>query len=545
MIQGAPVNIVDYGASPSATASENATAIQAAANAANATGGYLVGAPGVYTVDATIQLECNGDLGNLAIEANANSVSPIVRFGTATGAPTSYKRIVLPSVRNNSRATGTWGVGIAVELANCNTCQITVVSATECETGVYAGGYTSGFAYNTVSLMFVYSNKINMNVGARSVDGWSNQNTFIAGRLGTNSADFTVSGYTGTRDIIIGNSYGQANNNIFLNTSLESADVEYSIEFKQQTAFNQFQSCRYEGAGAKRVLFNTDNSSGNNSNLFIGGYQASDIVFSYSGSGSNSYNSLIAGRSNFIDATGVGFSISTGSSSQPHLQGFEAGTTALGKTNSATNWVYRVSELGYFVKPSASTYQAIRIAPTGYIYLGTGTTATPESYFREYGADQIRFSVNNGSTGSLTPAVDNVVALGQGSNRMSVIYAATGSINTSDAREKQDIEPLAIAEKRVAVALKGLVKKFRFKDAVDKKGLAARIHVGVVVQEIIAAFQAEGLDAMNYAMVCYDKWEAQAEERDENGLVTNPAREAGDRYGIRYEELLAFIIGAM
>jgi hypothetical protein len=133
----------------------------------------------------------------------------------------------------------------------------------------------------------------------------------------------------------------------------------------------------------------------------------------------------------------------------------------------------------------------------------------------------------------LRPANDNLMKLGDSSNRWSTVYAGTGTINTSDGREKQDIELLSDTELRVATALKGLIKKFRFTDAVQLKGDDARIHVGVVTQEVIAAFQAEGLDPMRYGIVCYDQWDA------------TDAEPAGDRYGIRYEELLAFIIAAL
>jgi hypothetical protein len=143
------------------------------------------------------------------------------------------------------------------------------------------------------------------------------------------------------------------------------------------------------------------------------------------------------------------------------------------------------------------------------------------------------------------PQVDGTPNLGGASNRFNTVYATTGAINTSDEREKQDIADLDAAEKRVAVALKGMVKKFRFKDAVQAKGNAARIHVGVIAQEVISAFQAEGLDPMRYAIVCYDEWDAADEIVSEDGSVISPARAAGNRYGVRYEELLAFIIAAL
>tara|TARA_R110000868_G_scaffold25649_1_gene99856 strand:+ start:1740 stop:3290 length:1551 start_codon:yes stop_codon:yes gene_type:complete len=146
---------------------------------------------------------------------------------------------------------------------------------------------------------------------------------------------------------------------------------------------------------------------------------------------------------------------------------------------------------------------------------------------------QIDFLVLNPNGDYVAPGVDGTISIGRAAARWSTVYAATGTINTSDEREKQDIAELDATEKRVAVALKGLIKKFRFKDAVQSKGETARIHVGVIAQEVIAAFQAEGLDPMRYAIVCYDEWAAEDD------------RPAGSRYGVRYEELLAFIVGAM
>ena len=93
--------------------------------------------------------------------------------------------------------------------------------------------------------------------------------------------------------------------------------------------------------------------------------------------------------------------------------------------------------------------------------------------------------------------------------------------------------------------MKSLVKKFCFKDAVSIKGEDARIHVGVIAQEVVSAFQSEGLDATKYGLLCYDEWDEQPEEKDFDGNVIQQYRPAGNRYGIRYDQLLAFIISAI
>ena len=131
------------------------------------------------------------------------------------------------------------------------------------------------------------------------------------------------------------------------------------------------------------------------------------------------------------------------------------------------------------------------------------------------------------------PLLDNARDLGTSSYSWDDVYATNGTIQTSDANEKQDIEPLSEAEQRVAVAAKGLLRKFRWKSAVEEKDDDARIHFGIIAQDLQAAFEAEGLDAGRYAMFIHSTWtdEETGEERS--------------RMGVRYSELLAFIIAAI
>lgn len=149
------------------------------------------------------------------------------------------------------------------------------------------------------------------------------------------------------------------------------------------------------------------------------------------------------------------------------------------------------------------------------------------------------------NSGTVRPTTDNAQPLGAAANRWSVVYAGTGTINTSDEREKQDIRSMIDAERAVALKIKGAIKAFRFRDSVENKGDSARIHFGVIAQEVKAAFESEGLDPFAYALLCYDEWPEQLEVKDEEGRIVQAYRPAGNRYGIRYDELLAFIIGVL
>ncbi len=177
--------------------------------------------------------------------------------------------------------------------------------------------------------------------------------------------------------------------------------------------------------------------------------------------------------------------------------------------------------------------------------------------------------------GVLTAATDNLNALGSGAYRWTQVFAAAGAINTSDGTVKTDVSAPSDTELRVAKKLKSLIVRYKFIDAVEEKGKEARWHFGVIAQEVEKAFAEEGLNASDYGLFCYDEWEDQYETipaetvyhpavtsslvspdgekliiEEERWEVINPAKqvlvkEAGGRYGIRYEELLCFIMAAM
>lgn len=150
---------------------------------------------------------------------------------------------------------------------------------------------------------------------------------------------------------------------------------------------------------------------------------------------------------------------------------------------------------------------------------------------------------------SWRPNADNLYNLGSGSARWAEIFAGNSTINTSDRSLKQDIESISEAEVRVAKVLKGLLRKYRWISAVEEKGDAARIHFGVVAQDIQKAFEDEGLDPFKYSMLCKDTyWETGV---DEERIVYNTAEEAPSDavekvvWAVRYSELLAFIIAGL
>ncbi|EHL6316792.1 hypothetical protein KED40_002372 [Escherichia coli] len=162
----------------------------------------------------------------------------------------------------------------------------------------------------------------------------------------------------------------------------------------------------------------------------------------------------------------------------------------------------------------------------------------------------------------IAPVDDNVKAIGQPSNRCSVIYAGTGSINTSDETLKTRYDILN-AERNAAIEIKSVIYKFKFNDSINHKGIeSSRYHFGVGAQTVGDILRKHGLNPEQYAFWCYDEWPDVWDEEVITEESTDPdtgekiysqyktgnmilVKKAGGRYGIRYDELAMFILMSM
>jgi len=190
------------------------------------------------------------------------------------------------------------------------------------------------------------------------------------------------------------------------------------------------------------------------------------------------------------------------------------------------------------------------------------TNASASAYFNDpYGVFQGNKSSTNGGAivggsilsgadtnlvviwkGNFRPYADNVMTCGTSGERWSTVYAANGTINTSDERKKQDIRSLNEKEMAVARRLKGLVKVWRWKDppvmgrrnvVKNEAGLSisggdpiydTKLHAGIIAQDVIAAFEAEGLNYEDYALI----------QESEDGVLS-----------ASYNDILAFMLAAL
>lgn len=93
------------------------------------------------------------------------------------------------------------------------------------------------------------------------------------------------------------------------------------------------------------------------------------------------------------------------------------------------------------------------------------------------------------------PTDDNTHNLGTAGRRWKAVYAATDVISTSDRREKRDIGEIPDAVLRAIGRVQ--FRQYRLKDD-------PLYYFGVVAQDVIQAFDDEGLDAFDYGVVFID-----------------------------------------
>ena len=80
---------------------------------------------------------------------------------------------------------------------------------------------------------------------------------------------------------------------------------------------------------------------------------------------------------------------------------------------------------------------------------------------------------------------------------------------------------------------------YQFLDRVEAKGRdGARWHFGVIAQRVVEALERHGLVWTDYAFICFDKWDSSPATYDDDGCLVCEAVEAGEKFGIRYEEAL-------
>ena len=170
---------------------------------------------------------------------------------------------------------------------------------------------------------------------------------------------------------------------------------------------------------------------------------------------------------------------------------------------------------------------AHRNVDTGYIRISGGSAANTGANLLLYGENaastpgEARIYANDGTTSKI------LIAKPDGT----LTWGGQPLQTTSDERLKTAFSPVPDA----VLDAWGDVGWMRFKYSADvaRKGSSARWHTGLVAQRVKAAFEARGLDACEYGILCHEVWGDEYD--DEGGLI----RAAGEMWTVRYEEAFA------
>lgn len=126
------------------------------------------------------------------------------------------------------------------------------------------------------------------------------------------------------------------------------------------------------------------------------------------------------------------------------------------------------------------------------------------------GANRWQFS-NSLHAHALLPMADNVQTVGDVTARLATVYLGSAPVVTSDARTKTDVRDFESSEIAAAKDMAAEIGIFKFLASIEQKGSAARDHIGMTVQRAIEILKSHGLDPFNYAFICHNRWDAREE----------------------------------
>ena len=144
-----------------------------------------------------------------------------------------------------------------------------------------------------------------------------------------------------------------------------------------------------------------------------------------------------------------------------------------------------------------------------------------------------------------------MISLGTPDSKFDTIYISSSSMTTSDRTQKTNIKDIPNKLLDAWKDVKWIT--YKLKDSVDKKGKNARIHTGVIAQDVETALSK--VDLEKYGFFCKDKWDDEYEtktitipkhtdslgiEREERIESINVlTKKKGEQYSIRYQEMQA------
>jgi hypothetical protein len=140
--------------------------------------------------------------------------------------------------------------------------------------------------------------------------------------------------------------------------------------------------------------------------------------------------------------------------------------------------------------------------------------------------------------GTVRPPGDAQVNLGIPGHRFATVYAASGTINTSDRNDKNSIEQLNLDKSVAFIAALNPVS-FKYDD-----GTSGRTHYGMISQDVEDTMTALGMTSLDFAgfIKSPKRKEEYGTDDDGNPTYTETPIPGEYHYGLRYDEFIAPLI---
>ena len=156
----------------------------------------------------------------------------------------------------------------------------------------------------------------------------------------------------------------------------------------------------------------------------------------------------------------------------------------------------------------------------GFEYLGVTVDGVIAAYFGDSTKGHWFYEALNSE--SLYPRIDDTYDIGASSYRYDDIYATSGTVNTSDAREKEKISPSTLG-----LSFINDLNPVSYKWKKKKENKLDQTHYGIIAQEVMETLKKYGIDSV-----------------EDFGGITHDGGEE-DHYGARYAEFIPILIKAV
>lgn len=483
-----------YQAMSSNTTGNGNTAVGQSALTTNALGGANT-ALGTRALFNNIASN-NTAVGNDALFGNTNAGDNAAFGVLSLSANTGAKNTGLGaySLQSNTTGADNAGVGNSVLLSTTTGSQNTAVGSLAGYTNIPANANTTGSANTFIGYASGPGTPTQL-TNATAIGANSSVMASNTIQLGNGSVT-TVNVGTGTTAKLVAGQLQITGGTLGAGRVLTSdAGGNATWQPASGTSFSNVNSdFQFANGAARKISIAPEPNTGDAFALTIKGSDATSGSQARNGGdvaidGGHNYNISIGSSMPGSVYLRSGGNLFSGGNSQPGDIILQTG----GITSSASNYTTRLivkgnGNVGIGITTPSSPLHVVGDAKiTGNILFGTASLAITAQSSGE-------FNFN----GFLNPSVDNTYQLGQGSKRWSSIWAAVGTINTSDARQKKNIKNIGYGLPEV-LKLRPVSFEWKKGDGRTKLGLIAQETLEVLPEVVAVPTNKEDAYGMYYS----------------------------------------------